>query len=305
MRALPLLLVVILLVACVTASEKAGTAALPFLRLGVGARALAMGEAYAAGAVGAEAAVLNPAALGNLSRYQVSFTHDIHLLDTSFDYGAFALPLAEGRAGGAALAVRYLSYGEMQGYDEHGVPTDTFTAGDLALGLAYGIPLFPGFCAGVGLNYLYSKLDDVTANGFSVDLGLLYQPLERLRVGFVAQNLGPSVTYETLESPLPAVLRLGAAGEVFNNPRHRITLAADGVYPFYSDPYGALGLQYTLYDTVSLRGGYRVEHDTAGLSFGAGLHFYLWERVLLDVDYAYVDYGELQASHLFSLNIGF
>lgn len=306
MRRLALLLFLLpLVLASHAAEEDAGTAALPFLRLGVGARALAMGEAYAADAHGVEAAVLNPAALANLRRYEVSFTHDEHLVETSFEFGAFGLPISGGEAGGVALAGRYLSYGEMQGYDQYGMPTETFTAGDLAVGAAYGLRLFKGFSAGVSLNYLYSRIDDVNVSGFSADAGLLYQPLERLRLGFVAQNLGPTITYDELESPLPATLRLGAAGEVFNDPRHRVTLAADGVYPIYDEPYGALGLQYTLYDTASLRGGYRVGHDSASFSFGVGLHFFLWQSVLLNVDYAYADYGDLEAAHLFSLNLGF
>jgi len=107
----------------------------------------------------------------------------------------------------------------------------------------------------------------------------------------------------TLESPLPITLRLGAAGEVIDTPRHRITLLADGIYPVYGEPYGAFGLQYTLLDLISFRGGYRLDHDTATFSFGAGFQFGLWETVLLNLDYAYADYGDLDVTHLFTLGL--
>jgi opacity protein-like surface antigen len=303
-RPLVLALCLLTVSAVAAAEEDAGTAALPFLRLGIGARALALGEAYAADAAGAEAAVLNPALLASSNRYHVAFTHDEYPVDTAYEFGAFSVPLGA-EAGTVALAIRYLSHGEMTRYDESGAPRGTFTAGDAAFGIAYGVRLFGGLSAGVNLNYLYSRLDDVTANGFAADVGLAYQPLERLRFGFTAANLGPEITYDEHPSPLPATLRLGAAGEVVNDPRHRVTLLADGVYPLYDEPYGCFGLQYTLYDTASLRGGYRLGHDTATFSFGAGVYFYLWESLLLSVDYAYADYGDLEVSHLFSLNLGF
>ena len=305
MRRLIILVLCVLSVTVVSAAEEdAGTSAMPFLRLGIGARSLALGEAFVADASGAEAAVLNPALLKRERRYGVAFTHDEYLVDTAFEFGSFAVPLGS-EAGTVALSMRYLSHGEMTRYDESGAPQGTFTAGDAAFGIAYGVGLFSGFSVGVNLNYLYSRLDDVTANGFSADIGLAYQPLERLRFGFTASNLGPDVTYDELASPLPATLRLGAAGEVINDPRHRVTLLADGVYPLYDEPYGCFGLQYTLFDTASLRGGYRVGHDTATFSFGAGVNLFLWETVLISVDYAYADYSDLEASHLFSLNLGF
>lgn len=285
------------------AEEDAGTAALPFLRLGVGARALALGEAFVADALDAEAAVLNPALLSKNRRHSVTFTHDEYLADLTFEFGAYALPLAGGEAGSVALSVRYLSYGTLQGYDEDGVPTGDFPAADLAAGVSYGVEIFQGFGAGATINYVYSRIDDANASTIAFDLGLSYQPLNRLRFGLTAANLGPDVKYVTLESPLPITLRLGAAGEVIDEPRHRITLLADGVYPVYGKPYGAFGLQYTLLDLISFRGGYRLGHDTATFSFGAGFQFALWGSVLLNLDYAYADYGDLDATHLFTLGL--
>ncbi len=285
------------------AEEDAGTAALPFLRLGVGARALALGEAFVADALDAEAAVLNPALLSKNRRHSVTFTHDEYLADLTFEFGAYAMPLAGGEAGSIALSVRYLSYGTLQGYDEDGVPTGDFLAADLAAGISYGVELFQGFGAGATINYVYSRIDDANASTIAFDLGLSYQPLNRLRLGLTATNLGPDVRYVTLESPLPITLRLGAAGEIIDTPRHRITLLADGVYPVYGVPYGAFGLQYTLFDMISFRGGYRLGHDTATFSFGAGFQFGLWKTALLNLDYAYADYGDLDATHLFTLGL--
>jgi hypothetical protein len=183
------------------------------------------------------------------------------------------------------------------------VPTGEFPAADLAAGVSYGVELFEGFGAGAAVNYIYSRIDDANASTIAFDVGLSYQPLNRLRFGLTAANLGPDVKYVSLESPLPVTVRLGAAGEILDEPRHRITLLADGVYPVYDEPYGAFGLQYTLFDLISLRGGYRLGHDTATFSFGAGFQFALWKSVLLNLDYAYADYGDLDATHLFTLGL--
>ncbi|HUT99792.1 MAG TPA: PorV/PorQ family protein [bacterium] len=290
-------------VAAMAAEEDAGTACFPFLRLGVGARSLALGEAFVADARDAEAAVLNPALLSKNRRHAVTFTHDEYLADLTFEFGAYAFPVAGGEAGSIAVAARYISYGTLQGYDEYGVPTAEFPAADLAAGVSYGIELFQGFGAGATVNYIYSRIDDVNTSTVAFDLGLSYQPLNALRLGFTAANLGPDVKYVSLESPLPVTLRLGAAGDVLDLPRHRVTLFADGVYPVYAKPYGAFGLEYTMFDLVSFRGGYRLGHDTATFSFGVGFQFALWESVLLNLDYAYADYGDLDATHLFTLGL--
>lgn len=303
MKKLILLCLIIFTMTALAAEEDAGTAAFPFLRLGVTARSLSMGEAYTADTYGAAAAVLNPAFLGTNLRHSVAFTHDEYLSDLTMEFVSYAMPLNYGAAGSVAVGMRYFSYGEMAGYDDQGLPTGSFPAADLAVTVAYGVEAFGNFYTGAGISYVYSRLDDATANAISFDLGLAWKPYDELSVGFTANHLGPDAKYVELESPQPTTLRLGLAGNLELDPRHRLTLLTDGIYPLYGKPYGALGLEYTGWDFFSLRGGYRLGHDSADFSAGAGVHFPLWKSVLLELDYAYVNYGDLETSHLFTLGL--
>ena len=65
-----------------------------FLTLGVGARALAMGGAGTALSDNAYAPYWNPAGLGQLTRYEVSFMHATLNGEDAYDFVSFVVPLA-------------------------------------------------------------------------------------------------------------------------------------------------------------------------------------------------------------------
>ncbi len=65
-----------------------------FLTLGVGARALAMGGAGTALSDNAYAPYWNPAGLGQLTRYEVSFMHSTLNGEDAYDFVGFVVPLA-------------------------------------------------------------------------------------------------------------------------------------------------------------------------------------------------------------------
>ena len=65
-----------------------------FLTLGVGARALAMGGAGTALSDNAYAPYWNPAGLGQLTRYEVSFMHSTLNGEDAYDFVSFVVPLA-------------------------------------------------------------------------------------------------------------------------------------------------------------------------------------------------------------------
>lgn len=65
-----------------------------FLTLGVGARALAMGSAGTVLSDNAYAPYWNPAGLGQLTRYEVSFMHSTLNGEDAYDFVSFVVPLA-------------------------------------------------------------------------------------------------------------------------------------------------------------------------------------------------------------------
>jgi opacity protein-like surface antigen len=53
-----------------------------------------------------------------------------------------------------------------------------------------------------------------------------------------------------------------------------------------------------------LRGGYKSNYDEQGLTLGAGLEVEISD-FSLGVDYAYLDFGNFDAVHIFSFDFGF
>ena len=70
-----------------------GTSSAAFLKIGVGARALGMGEAVATQAEDATAMFWNPAGLAKIERMQILLNHYDYLADMSFEFAGIAIPV--------------------------------------------------------------------------------------------------------------------------------------------------------------------------------------------------------------------
>ena len=70
-----------------------GTTAVPFLTMGAGARALAMGDAATATANDATALYWNPATLLRIENQSATFMHAATLENSAYDYAAYGLSL--------------------------------------------------------------------------------------------------------------------------------------------------------------------------------------------------------------------
>ena len=111
--------------------------------------------------------------------------------------------------------------------------------------------------------------------------------------------------------PLPIIFRIGLAIDLmgsnesfFQNPENRITLAVDGNHPNDNNETIGLGVEYEWNNTLALRSGYKHNHDVENLSFGAGLKFRV-SGLLINIDYAYADFGDLENVQRFTAGISF
>ncbi len=89
------LLGLILLPALAFAAGTAGTSGAAFLDLGVGSRALGMGEAFTAETNDLSTIYYNPAGLGSMQYPMVSVMHSELAMDSRFENVSFCLPLKE------------------------------------------------------------------------------------------------------------------------------------------------------------------------------------------------------------------
>ena len=86
MKTLKIVLIILMLPTTLLAQSvsRVGTTAAPFLKIGVGARALAMGEASVTQASDVTALYWNPAGLGVMKRNQFILNHYEYIADLSF-----------------------------------------------------------------------------------------------------------------------------------------------------------------------------------------------------------------------------
>ena len=133
-------------------AQDAGKSGLAFLKIGVGGRAAALGEAYTALANDPTAIYWNPAGLHGGSGTQLAFTHLSWLESIKHDFIAISFPGFGGKLGlGFTMqSIPDIELREIPSTE----PVATLDARDLAVALAYARPLNPQLSVGLSVKYL-------------------------------------------------------------------------------------------------------------------------------------------------------
>ena len=295
----------------------AGTTGADFLKVGLGARAVGMGEAFTGVADDVNAIAWNPSGIAQLQGKQVSFMYNMYLLNPSFSdmgftYLAYAQPLTIkgedwGAVGGNFV---YANYGNFIGYDENAAKTADFTCSDLLVTLCYAknitisnIPV----AVGGNLKIIREALAENSAMGVAVDLGALYRPEEmpRLAIGLAVQNIGTPLVFISDATPMPLLVKIGAGYDMFINAANDILFSADAVVPFNSAAGLRIGAEYSYNSMFFARLGYKTDsivniNALAGLTTGVG---FKWDKY--NADFAFVPYEELGNTYRLSLGAQF
>ncbi|MFA5975339.1 MAG: PorV/PorQ family protein [Elusimicrobiota bacterium] len=288
-----------------------GTTSANFLKLGVGPRAIAMGEAQVGLADDVFAMYWNPAGLAQLQVQEAGFTHTQHFQDVTEQYAAYAYP--HQTLGAFAASATFLNVSKFDGYDAAGQPTNAVGASDTSLSLGYARPLWKNrrmgseLLIGASAKYIQEKLASVTASAYAVDGGLLVVPgkawgeyLEGWRAGFCLRNLGTPMQFDSESFPLPRSLNAGLSwtGEVLGES---IIFTMDGQQPNDGKRTFGTGVEVWTLKTFVIRGGYTSRGDLGnGLRLGAGIRFRT-----LEIGYAYLAAGDLGQAHRIGLTLRF
>ena len=277
--------VFILVLANCTYAGGPGTTAANFLKIGVGARATAMGGAFTALADDSTSLYWNPAGLAQMKEGELSATYNLWFEDIRQGYLGMGFPSLGGTLG---LAANYVDMGTLEGRDEAGNPTGNFTASDLELMVGYAKKISPKLSFGFGAGIIQDTIAEDKESAFLANVGLLTEVSKPLFLGFAVQNLGSQLGSD----PLPLTLRLGLALK-----RSPFMIALDLVKPTDDDTYYCAGAEWWIEKIVALRVGYKSNQDV-GSGLTAGLGF---KVATVDLDYAYVAYGDLGNTHRISL----
>ncbi len=313
----------------------AGSSAGQFLKIGVGARAGGMGNAFVAISDDPAAIYWNPGVISRLENNSVLFNHTYWLAETSHDFAGIVIKLLSGHA--LALSYTALSMNDMKVTNEfyQEGTGEYFSASDIALGLSYAFNLTNEFSIGFTFKYILQSIWHMDASAFALDIGLFYlTPVKGLSLGMSITNIGSEIKYEGDDNfiyysfdpskhgnsdkifseikmdswDLPLSFRVGLSYQLLNNRYNSIIISGDAVHPNDYNEYVNLGFEYSFKKTVFLRAGYKslfkIDSEE-GITAGVGLLYYLTDFIPMKVDYSYSDFGRLKGIHKMSIEVGF
>lgn len=275
--------------------ERSGENAAQFLRVGAGARALAMGEAYTSVAEGPEAVYWNPAGLTGLRRKQVHYSRSEMLQYFHHDFLAYGQPLGRGAFGfsftrwsqdslplttnantvigkfsphSEAVSVAYAHKLDAEDPEEadRGYFRDTWMLPGSHRPIRDEIDPWQGALSlGVALKVVRETIYNYSATALAVDAGLIYRPLvdEKWSVALAMRNAGASLRFIETREPLPAELAFASSYDHRYGERSRLLPALEVAAPLHGRIHAKAGLEWNIpaaeRSQVSLRLGYKTQ----------------------------------------------
>jgi hypothetical protein len=303
--------------------QRAGTISGTFLKIGVGARAVGMGESFVAVANDPTAVYWNPAGLASMQRQEISFNHLSWPGDVNYEHVAFVLPV---RRLGGSLAFQVGALSTQMDETTELMPFGTgrsFTYSDIVAGAAYARRWTDKLLIGAGMKYvredLGSGVGGPVTSAVLVDIGsIYYMGYGSVRIATSLSNFGsllkPSGNYVG-PAPLnevrsydgfdpPTVFRYGVAFEPIENQRQKLTTSLEINQPSDNQQQLKLGFEWTWERQLALRSGYNFSADELKLSAGVGL-FVSIGQAKTTVDYSYTDGGYLGGINRVALGMRF
>ena len=281
-----------------------GTSGADFLTVGVGARALAMGSAFAAVDTGADAnaANWNPGALALVDAANVTASYNSLFVDENQGYLGYAAPVGANQ-GVWAAGVNYLAVSNIQARaGDTESPDSTFTDQNYAAALSYARSSAESLSLGGSLKYIRTQIGARTHSAMAADAGALYRtPVEGLTAGAAIRNLGTDIGPDNL----PVDFRGGLAYKLFGA---KLLVDADVDWlATERTAYASLGTEFWITPNLAARGGYEFGHGAdqlqnslVGLGIGLGLKLRRFT-----MDYAFLPYGDLGPTHRVTLGLRF
>lgn len=275
------------------AAGTAGAEPFNFLLLDANARAVGLGGAYTTLAADSNALLYNPAGLGRIRRHEVTVMHNQYVEGLTQEYMGLAVRQ------GFGLQLNYLRFGGLDRttYSKPGGTLGKFDIQDMAFGAGYGHTFFESLSLGLGGKFIKEQNDNVTAQGYAFDAGMLlsHPELPGLTFGLAGINIGPDVRFLRDKEKLPLQLRGG-----LSYAWKEMTVAADATKERHDQVRVAAGIERTFAGRAAVRVGFTSRNDAAdvGIVGGAGL---IWKDS--SIDYAFMPFGELGLTHRVSLTL--
>jgi len=288
-----------------------------YLRMGLGARSLAMGGGSVSRWDDAAAAYYNPAGLVFLKSRSFSGTVSAMALDRRLFHVGYAqslgsdttLPVQGGfGAGWLCAGVDHIDARDFSGND-----IGTLSAWEHAFFFSFALKPASFISAGINAKVLYYRLPEITSDGGAVtatglgfDAGIALYPSSFLQAGLVVRDLRSAYHWDTqnlwergaqTNDEFPLLIQFGVSAEPLDNWLITLDIQKIEGLPLTV----SAGAEWQIMDSAFLRGGWFRDRIT----LGGGLRLFLG-KYAARIDYAFVsDPVAPSPDHVFTWNVFF
>ena len=293
-----------------------------FLKIDADARAAAMGGAFILVGTGASSMFYNPA---GMTEQPVSI--DFFSTQTNWlaDIGYYSLGVTKklGNFGVIGFSMQTSDYGSIIGTrvadNTAGfIETGNVEVEALAMGISFAKSLTDRFSVGGQVKFVSQSLGNTLmpdgseksnkTDGLAYDFGTIYYPgIKSFRFGMGVRNFSKNFKYEDDSFPLPLTFTMGVALDVMDfvgsfGENHNLLVEVDAVHPIDYTERVNMGIEYGFKKIFFLRGGYKFNHDTEGLSLGVGFSIRLI-GLMTKLSYSFNDAGSFSPVNRISIGI--
>lgn len=290
-----------------------GLAGAPF-RMGFAARGIGMGNALTAVSSDNIDSYYNPALLPFQNLHTVLLSYGSLSLDRRLNFLSYTQHLNPDA--GLSLAIINAGVSNIDGRDNDGVPTETYSTSENQFSLSFGLHPEKKLALGVSAKVLYYSLfTDVKSTTFGFDVGALYKLSDELTLGIVVQDVLSKYKWNTSK----------IYGENGTSTEDRFPLRKRIGLSYYSSDWGFLlsgefewigalalsrfGAELELFSGLEIRGGIDQISFSGAVAAKPSVGFSVQTQVSKwnpRIDYAYVIEPYVAAGmHYLALSLSF
>src|SRR5574341_1092789 len=213
--------------------RKTGKTGLAFMKVGVGARQVALGSAATSLRDDASQMFWNPAGVAlSEGKTQLMFMYNKWIADL----GHYAAGVTHDFGSLGTFGAGYIGFGKS------GIPADrdvsdtetaeTYDYFDAALQVTYAKKFTDRLALGLTVKFINESIDNQSAGAFAIDFGSAYQiDFHNITIGARVNNLGSDVKFYNQTWPIPLVFSFGASADLVQAENHKVMLAVDATKP--------------------------------------------------------------------------